>query len=160
MQLCLCNHSNQLFLLATPKNWPIRCEAMQLCLCNHSYVHRAIGDSWYFRLTARAVAINTNMVLLIAISEKWQNDFTFNLLLCTNTSTQITSFPGHSQILSRSRGEKSGEMVDSTSKSSPPFLVRDVVLIPGLLPIFLHGCEIKSGSGLGTRLAHKHIAQR
>ena len=35
---------------------------------------------------------------------------------------------------------------------SPPFPVRDVVLIPGLLPIFLHGCEIKSGSGLGTRL--------
>ena len=32
------------------------------------------------------------------------------------------------------------------------FPVRDVVLIPGLLPIFLHGCEIKSGSGLGTRL--------
>ena len=29
---------------------------------------------------------------------------------------------------------------------------RGVVLIPGLLPIFLHGCEIKSGSGLGTRL--------
>ena len=34
-----------------------------------------------------------------------------------------------------------------------PFLRhRDVVLVPGLLPIFLHGCEIKSGSGLGTRL--------
>ena len=32
---------------------------------------------------------------------------------------------------------------------------RDVVLIPGLLPIFLHGCEIKSGRGLGTRL---HVA--
>ena len=30
--------------------------------------------------------------------------------------------------------------------------VRDAVLIPGLLPIFLHGCEIKSGRGLGTRL--------
>ena len=29
---------------------------------------------------------------------------------------------------------------------------RDVVLIPGLLPIFLHSCEIKSGWGLGTRL--------
>ena len=29
---------------------------------------------------------------------------------------------------------------------------RDVVLIPGLLPIFLQGCEIKSGWGLGTRL--------
>ena len=29
---------------------------------------------------------------------------------------------------------------------------RDVVLIPCLLPIFLHGYEIKSGSGLGTRL--------
>ena len=32
---------------------------------------------------------------------------------------------------------------------SPPFPVHDVVLIPGILPIFLHGCEIKSGSGLG-----------
>ena len=28
----------------------------------------------------------------------------------------------------------------------------DVAMIPGLLLIFLHGCEIKSGSGLGTRL--------
>ena len=34
----------------------------------------------------------------------------------------------------------------------PPFPVRDVVLVPGLLLIFLHSCEIKSGSGLGTRL--------
>ena len=25
-------------------------------------------------------------------------------------------------------------------------------MFPGLPPIFLHGCEIKSGSGLGTRL--------
>ena len=25
-------------------------------------------------------------------------------------------------------------------------------MVPGLLPIFLHGCEIKSGSGLGTKL--------
>ena len=39
----------------------------------------------------------------------------------------LASFTGHSQILPRSRGEKS--------------------------PIFLHGCDIKSGSGLGTRLA-------
>ena len=29
---------------------------------------------------------------------------------------------------------------------------RDLVLISGLLPIFLHGCEIKSGWCLGTRL--------
>ena len=36
---------------------------------------------------------------------------------------------------------------------NPPFPVRDVVLLPGLLPIFLHGCEIKSGRGLGTRLS-------
>ena len=41
--------------------------------------------------------------------------------------------------------------VDSVCPS-PPFPVRDVVLIPGLLPIFLHGYKIKSGSGLGTRL--------
>ena len=26
-----------------------------------------------------------------------------------------------------------------------------------LQPIFLHGCEIKSGSGLGTRLEHLHV---
>ena len=40
----------------------------------------------------------------------------------------------------------------SMMKLSPPFPVRDVVLVAGLLLIFLHGCEIKSGSGLGTRL--------
>ena len=39
-------------------------------------------------------------------------------------ASSIALFPGHSQILSRSCGE----------------------------PIFLHSCEIKSGSGLGTRL--------
>ena len=27
-------------------------------------------------------------------------------------------------------------------------------MVPGLLQIFLHGCEIKSGSGLGTRLGN------
>ena len=42
-----------------------------------------------------------------------------------DTLVEVASSPGHSQILSRSRGEKS---------------------------IFLHACEIKSGSGLGTRL--------
>ena len=41
------------------------------------------------------------------------------------------------------------EMVDSVS---PPFPVRDVVLIPDHLPIFLHSSEMKSGSGLGMRL--------
>ena len=84
----------------------------------------------------------------------------------------LASSPGPSQILSHSRVEKSGEdlgsklrhgpeMVDSVSTNrvhvtywpSPPFPVRDVVLIPGLLPIFLHGSEIKTGRGLGTRLA-------
>ena len=39
-----------------------------------------------------------------------------------------------------------------TYQLSPPFRVREVAKIPGLLLIFLHGCEIKSGSGLGTRL--------
>ena len=77
--------------------------------------------------------------------------------------------PGHSQILSHSCGEKLGEGLGSLLhhrlasswtgngglglyQPSPPFPVRDVPMIPGLLPIFLHGCEIKSGSGLGTRL--------
>ena len=35
----------------------------------------------------------------------------------------------------------------------PPLPVRGVVLIPGLFPILLHVCEIKSGrGGVGTRL--------
>ena len=38
-------------------------------------------------------------------------------------------------------------------KPSPPFPVCDLILVSGLLPIFLHGCEIKSGSDLGTRLS-------
>ena len=62
--------------------------------------------------------------------------------------------------IGRRPGIKTPEMVDSVSTKrvrvtywpSPPFPVRDVVLIPGLLPIFLHSCEIKSGRGLGTRL--------
>ena len=37
-------------------------------------------------------------------------------------------------------------------KPSPPFSACDTAVIPGL--IFLHGCEIKSGSGLETRLQH------
>ena len=37
---------------------------------------------------------------------------------------------------------------------------RDVILIPGLLPIFLHSCEIKSGCGLGTRLPQKRLEER
>ena len=32
-----------------------------------------------------------------------------------------------------------------------------VVMVPGLLPIFLHGWEIKSGSGLGKRLAVSYL---
>ena len=31
------------------------------------------------------------------------------------------------------------------------FPARDVVVIAGLLPIFLYGCKINYGSGLGTR---------
>jgi len=47
-------------------------------------------------------------------------------------------------------------MVDtvSTQCGRPPFPVRDVVMIPGLLPIFHHECEIKSGSGLWMRLSY------
>ena len=75
----------------------------------------------------------------------------------------VASSPGHSQILSCSHREKLGEglgsklrheqeMVDMVCTNWAPFPVRDVVLIPSLLPIFLHGYEIKSGSGLGMRL--------
>ena len=49
-------------------------------------------------------------------------------------------------------GLGSTNRVHVTYQPSPPFPVRDVVLLPGLLPIFLYGCEIKSGRGLGTRL--------
>ena len=32
-----------------------------------------------------------------------------------------------------------------------------IVMVPGLLPIFLHGCEIKSGSGMGMRLGVSYL---
>ena len=67
--------------------------------------------------------------------------------------------PLDSQILSRSSGEKSGEglgsklrhgleMVDSVST-----LTRTRFVLTKST-IFLHDCEIKSGSGLGTRLVY------
>ena len=59
---------------------------------------------------------------------------------------KIGSRPG---IITMSQNRNGGH---GLYKPSPPFPVRDVLMIPGLLPIFLHGCEIKSGSGLGTRL--------
>ena len=49
----------------------------------------------------------------------------------------------HSQILSRSRGEKSIFLHGCEIKS-----------------IFLHGCEIQSGSGLGTRLEENSLGTR
>ena len=80
-----------------------------------------------------------------------------------STRIQLSFAPGHTQILSHSCGEKSGEglgtllryrpeTVNSISKTSSPFPARDVAMIPGLLSIFLHGCEIKSGSSLDMRL--------
>ena len=56
----------------------------------------------------------------------------------------------------RNIGRRPGIIATSRTRNgglvSPSFLARDIVLIPGLLPIFLHGCEIKSLNGLGTRL--------
>ena len=76
----------------------------------------------------------------------------------------LASSPGHSQILSRSRGEKSEKAWDHcyimdrkcwtrlVQTKSTLHTNHDVAMTPGLLPIFLHDCKIKSGSGLGTRL--------
>ena len=88
--------------------------------------------------------------------------------LTFHTTTQLALSPGHSQILFCSCGEKLGEglrsllchrpeMVDTVSTNRDhitylpclPFPARDVAMIPGLLLIFLHSCEIKFGSGLG-----------
>ena len=44
-------------------------------------------------------------------------------------------------------------MGEGTTESTIP--VCDVAMFPGLLPIFLHSCEIKSGSGPGTRLGKR-----
>ena len=115
-----------------------------------------------------AISLGNTLVLTNFLPILWK--LTWSALV-PRPSSPLASSPGPSQILSRSHGEKLGEglgsklrnrpeMVDSVSTNrvhskywlSPPFPVRDVVLITGLLPIFLHGCEIKSGSGLGTRL--------
>ena len=54
----------------------------------------------------------------------------------------LASSPGHSQLLSRSHGENQVKVsIIATSRARN-----------GLLPIFLHGCEIKSGSSLGSRV--------
>ena len=82
----------------------------------------------------------------------------------------VASSPGHSQILSHSHGEKSGEglgsllrhgpeMVDSVSIIESYVLTKSISGLrrsndPRPSPDFLHGCEIKSGSGLATRLVH------
>ena len=72
--------------------------------------------------------------------------------LIPHSTAIVDSSPGHSQILSRSRGEKSGE---TSSKNSSTQKNREK-----LLPIFLHGCKIKSGSGQGMKLVHTyHAAQ-
>ena len=42
-------------------------------------------------------------------------------------------------------------------KPSSLFPIRDVAMFPGLLPIFLHGYEIKSQIGLGMRLLSKYF---
>ena len=41
---------------------------------------------------------------------------------------------------------------ESTLHTESTISGHDIVLIPGLLPIFLHGCKINPGCGLGTRL--------
>ena len=99
------------------------------------------------------------------------------LELVQNLHYLLASSPGHSQILSYSRGEKLGEglrsllchrpeMVDSVSTNwvhitywpSPPFPIRDVTMFLCLLLIFPYSCEIKSGSGLGVRLLSQILA--
>ena len=86
------------------------------------------------------------------------------VMLQLTSCLHVASLPGHSQILSCSCGEKSGELhylvtccigrilcghVAIIRKRSPPFLVCDIVLLPRLLLIFLHSCEIKSKSAWG-----------
>ena len=85
----------------------------------HYLQHFSIRDNLCLTFSTR--------VILLPDSEYW----CYIVVL----SPDIASSPGHSQILSRSRGEKSG-----------------VASSPGHSQTFLHGCEIKSGSGLGTRL--------
>ena len=127
---------------------------------------------WYFFIPSRSSSLRT--------WNRWTNNQRATTTKIKNSmDVCITAYcvgilalsTGHSQILSRSHEGKSGEglgsllhhgpeMVDTVSTNqvrimyepSPPFPVREIVLIPGLLPIFLHSCEIKSGSGLGTRL--------
>ena len=85
-------------------------------------------------------------------------------------SSSLASSPGHSQILSRSHGEKSGEglgsklchgleMVDSVSTNRVHHF-RSVTYLwsQAFSQFFFHGCEIKSGRGRGTRLLHHFIS--
>ena len=57
--------------------------------------------------------------------------------------------PGPTQILSRGCGEKLGEGLGAKLRHGPEMV--DTVCT---LPIFLYGCEIKSGRGLETSAQH------
>ena len=100
------------------------------------------------------------------------NEFLQSILPACLSCQIVASTPGPSQIFLTAvekNQEKAWdqnyvtdrpEMVDSVSINrvhvtywpSPRSSVRDVILIPGFLLIFLHGCKIKSGRGQGMRL--------
>ena len=84
----------------------------------------------------------------------------------TNTYTSLaTSKPWQTLLFARLQtGCIVRGYVAINTKPSPHYVLTEstnsgceVVLIPGLLPIFLHRCEIKSGWGLGTRLLNTHL---
>ena len=85
--------------------------------------------------------------------------------------TALENNPDHSQLLSHSFGEQSGPLpafilqLWRTIQATPSFYLVAVENIPDHSQLLSHGCreqwvlhccKIKSGSGLGTRLAATH----
>ena len=119
------------------------------------------GDYWEFSHTCTNMQYTENVTVFETSSEVVKFSTIKEASLVPRPLPDFTSQPW------RKIGRRSAskirhrlEMVDSVSTNrvhitywlSPPFPVCDVVLIPGLLLIFLHSCDTKSGSGLGTRL--------
>ena len=112
-----------LYCLPTPYNVVHNFYCYLVCLrCHASTIMRTPP------IQLAAIKTTNKFYLEIHVHTQRWRIFMKNLNMCvfmTRCMFLIASSPGHSEILSRSRGEKS---------------------------IFLHGCEIKSGSGLGKRL--------
>jgi len=137
-------------------------------MCSELQIHRSSSVPSYLpwfvplhTLVARPPVKPFSYYVLSKLICFYKQSFSSN---CFKWCIHVASSPGHSQILSCSCGEKLGEGLGSLLRHGPEIVDSvsmnqvhhfwSLTMITGLLPIFLHGCKIKSENGLGTRLVY------